>query len=204
MIQEGQYESSKRRLEDEIREHLLQIVDGHTLYRPSIVRAGYYRKNPVQIHTPPVPFLHPTCQHTPDALAHRLTLEATEEGKSLTALEHIVLIPRWNATGHYFLTHLFLPDRKILAVYLYPGRLEESTRLLLPRRLTGQFPVPSSPGLTIRVLQELRRLSVERNEEEKDSTPLRFTLPLTILTGEELQTLDELDTGLNRLCNDEC
>lgn len=183
--------------EDEVYENLLQICSGKTPFTHRIVRAGAYRHSPLKLHHPPLFGRWPRFNLLPDPLAHQLTLPVAPNVAD--SVRHLVLLPEFTATNDCFLTHLYLPTKKILACQLYPIRLDTTVLSASNSRL----PINQGQGgLLDGVLASLQHCASKPKQVfSQNNGPLhKFVAPKSALEPEEILLLEEIhETYRNKL-----
>ena len=150
-----------------------------------------------------------SCYYTPDQLAHRLTMElAPDEARAFLApgqldgflerVDRFLLIPERAVSDHHLLTHIFCPERRLLAFYLYPRRFDEverDNRRLAVRRAAQQtnprLDVASAHRATGLLGAVIAAISEDPLAAENTTADLQqFMIPVALLAPEELQELE--------------
>ena len=219
-------------LEEELRQKLLSICVGQKGYVNRRLRIRNFHKFPLMIHAPPRLVRSGHFLTSPDQVAHSLSFPdpsfpEDSPGKSgiqndktqnkteaeLTApqtppgdyLRHIVLLPELNISERYILTHLFLPDEQILALYLYPTRLNRRRELSLPERFEGRAARFEKPGLMEAVVRSIASSPALRSipeshtgqETGRKKRIQKFLLPREEIEDQEITRMEIISREYN-------
>ena len=141
-------------LEDEVRSKLQSICRGNAKFTSQKLRAGDFRKTPCYIHALPRLMRANPYLPTADGLAHMLTASDIGPAARLqAAAEHFILLPEVVRTETFLLTHVYLPQDRVLAIYLYPARFNLPEEFLSPERLHRTGGTIRREGLMMAVLK---------------------------------------------------
>ena len=160
-------------LEEDVEERLRELRSPRQAlnYEHRLLKAAQFRSSPVQILARRKRTRHSPCYMSPDLLANLLSLLLPAvPSRAFTGIRQILLLPEFNSTECYFLTHLYSRRDEILAIYLYPRRLDEVDRKIdapsgeapasrLHRSLGSRLPLETKArGILERVLKDIALL----------------------------------------------
>lgn len=159
-----------------------------------VVRGGLFRRNPLRIHAPQRLVRSRQYGQTPDGLAHRLTRLPVEPARALAGrVRDILLLPELVEHADCLLTHVFVPDRNLLAIYLYPERLEQAALLASPERFRGA--AEPGPGLLAALCRSLDAYPESRPRDAGATAPdriLKFLIAGDHLLPGEIEAMREI------------
>ncbi len=151
------------------------------------VRAGDYRKHPLRLSAPTrVQSARPFVPAL-DGLAHLLTtLSADQSGLLAGTVRQIVLVPELVRHDRCLLTNIFVPERALLAFYLFPLRLLAAPSSAYPERFrSGGF--NGGAGLMSALIQTLAE-----NADPEGGRILKFLLPGELIHPDETRAMQEI------------
>lgn len=170
-------------LEEAVENRLQAISRGGPFFSTRILRAGAWKKRPVEIHAA----MSPDGRSVSDTRGNEVLLSADRLAHELSRcrtappahLRKIIIMPESAAGAGHLLTHLFLPRTGILGIYLHPLRLNERREEAAPGRL---IPFVKIPGLLESVLGAIAMIS----PDDRSSRCHEFFIPLDQVTDWEM------------------
>ena len=167
-------------------------ADYHDGLEKRFLRSGVFRRNPVRIYS--AVRLHRSRKFSlsPDGLAHLLTSLPTELAETLaTNIREIVLLPELVLHSECLLTHVFVPDRSLLAFYLYPQRFQEAPAAAYPERFRpGQMTTGS--GLLPALCRSLIANHRVRAADTDHDRLLKFLIPRDLTRPGEIEAMQDI------------
>lgn len=156
-------------------------------FQTRVMRSGSFRRRPIRIHARNRLTRRDGCYVSPDQLAHYLSMHASRlPEESFRTINEILLLPQLIASESSLLTHIYVPSRRILAMYLYPRRFNrvDYTGAQKPyhsRMESNNMPVT---GLFGTVLQSLAAL------EGSEQNLHKFIIPTSALHPADMDDLE--------------
>lgn len=207
---------ARHTLEREIEARLDELSRNHRLYETRVIRPG---GRLIRIHSRRR--LTRRKQHsgyTPDQLAHQLTREleapslhleplanpeaARERLLSFAAtVERILLLPELALSDSHLLTHIYAPQRKLLAIYLYPRRFDQPQpvrdEVRPPSASPPRLPLSnaadaSDGGLLGKVVRSITSGALDLVPDASDPALHTFLVPHSSLSPREINELQHI------------
>lgn len=176
-------------LEEEVRDFFWSLSRGHLDFEIRTLKVGPFRKNPVEIHYPIILGQGHQNRFTADSISHILSTTALDHPEIAEKLDHLLLVPRFVATGSVFMSHAYDPSRKILASYFHPMRFHETEKTPVESRFHQEMVLEESPGLLASILREICMMD---RKTPKDRL-IKYVLPLEMLDPLEIRQMEELE-----------
>ncbi|MDH5657124.1 MAG: hypothetical protein OEZ34_14520 [Spirochaetia bacterium] len=184
-------------IQDEIYRKLIRISRGEDHFTSKYFHIPFIKQSVLRIHSRVHSLLkNPNYLLTEDKLAHQISFFGKDFPEAFfQSVKHIILIPEFIKTPEYFLTHIYEPEKKILAFYMYPSRMQLDLNTFQENRITGKKII--TPGLfhiTARTISNLQRQRSHQNlKAEPHSHKMhKFIHPVSSLSHQEIKEMTDL------------
>jgi len=178
------------------------------LYETRLLRSGAFRKRPLQLHARRRLSREQGFYYSPDQIAHILSAAAPVlPAAFFHSIDQILLLPELALSDRRLLTHIYFPEERLLAFYLYPHRLDRAAQPQERARIRAHSPLRRL-GLLGRVIESAagaseapapvaaapgERTAASDDAADDSSSPLhKFIIPRELLFEEEIEAMQGL------------
>ncbi|MEQ9367186.1 MAG: hypothetical protein RIF32_23335 [Leptospirales bacterium] len=202
-------------LEEQIDAKLARLAGNHRNYQTRVLRID---RNRLEIHARRrMTRRYQSACYTPDQLAHQLTIEFAAQSPALAPdlarglsqdilrnfsgkVDRILLIPELALSERHLLTHIYCSHRRLLALYLYPRRLDrsdaEASTIQGYARLQQVSAAATGVGLLGSVIasisQSIPAATIGERRSRSVSSLHKFIIPCDIVAEDELNELQAI------------
>ena len=184
-------------LETSVRTKLLGVIGGRTSYQMRVHKSGTFSKQALYIYSRPLLLRRWAPYLAPDRLSNLLSMPGLDLPENFgQAVRHIILVPELVRASQDLLSHIYLPQAKLIAFYLCPPSCLPKQSLNFQSFIDDQR-TRTRIGSGVRGLRLLKLWgwALKRASDCWASSSLsmhKFLLPLKLLAEEELLALEDI------------